>query len=115
MGFQSWTLAPVLGAIALVVGCTQEASDGADANGGAAGSPSAGAGNDAGASGGPLAGAPGDGGESGSSFAGAPGEETTPSRLTCLGVLQCAGACPDENADACVEDCLNQTSESSQP
>lgn len=32
-----------------------------------------------------------------------------------MGVLQCAGACPDENVDACVEDCLEQTSVRSQP
>lgn len=33
--------------------------------------------------------------------------------LTCLGVLQCAGACPDEDSDACVQSCLERTGESS--
>ena len=129
MAFRSWTLSAAIGAVLLAVGCSQDASDGTNADGGtagawfagardeggASGTSFAGAPGDGGESGSSFAGAPGDGGESGSSFAGAPGEQTTPSKLSCLGVLQCAGACPDENADACVEDCLNQTSESSQP
>ena len=135
MALRSWThklkltLTLAIGALVLAAGCSQGASDGIDAAGGSAGASVAGAHNQAGSSGGSLAGArdeggaagtsvagsPGDGGESGSSFAGAPGGETPSSRLSCLSVLQCAGACPDQNADACVEDCLNQTSESSQP
>ncbi|HEY3256110.1 MAG TPA: hypothetical protein VGJ91_19255 [Polyangiaceae bacterium] len=113
----------------LALGCSQDPSDRTNADGGTAGASFAGAHDEGGTSGTSLAGArdeggasgtsfagaPGDGGESGASFAGAPGEQTTPSSLSCLGVLQCAGACPDENVDACVEDCLNQTSESSQP
>ncbi len=138
MAFRSWTLTPAplrvsrsvsIGVVLLAVGCSQDASDGANADGGTAGASFAGAHNESGSSGASLAGArdeggapgtsfagaPGDGGESGASFAGAPGEQTRPSKLSCLSVLQCAGACPDENADACVEDCLNRTSESSQP
>lgn len=34
--------------------------------------------------------------------------------LTCLGVLKCAGECPDSNADACVLDCLDRTAPSSE-
>jgi len=122
-------LTPAIGAVLLAVGCSQDAADGTKADGGTAGASFAGAHNESGSSGASLAGArdeggapgtsfagaPGDGGESGATFAGAPGEQTTPSKLSCLSVLQCTGACPDENADACVEDCLNQTSESSQP
>lgn len=138
MAFRPWTFAPAppwvsrsvwIGAVVLVVGCSQGASDATHADGGTAGASFAGAHNEAGTSGAPLAGArdeggasgtsfagaPGDGGESGASFAGAPGEETKPSKLSCLNVLQCAGACPEDNVDACVEDCLNQTSDSSQP
>lgn len=132
MGFRFGTLAVVVGAVALAVGCNQDASKdaGADEGGssgssgssfagvrngsGGLGSSSAGARDDGGASGSSFAGA-NDGGASGSSFAGAPGDGTVPSRLSCLGVLQCAGACPDETVDACVQTCLDQTSESSKP
>lgn len=129
MAFRVWLLTPALGALLLAVGCSQDASDRTNPDGGTAGASFAGAPNEGGRSGASLAGArdeggapgasfagaPGDGGESGASFAGAPGPGSTPTRLSCLGVLQCAGACPDEDADACVEDCLNQTSESSEP
>jgi len=128
MAFRSWVLGSALGAVVLAVGCSDNVSDGTNADGGTAGSSVAGAHNEAGASGGSHAGARDEGGEAGSGFAGAPGEgggagsssagapgEETPGDLSCLGVLQCAGACPDDNADACVEDCLNQTSKSSQP
>lgn len=123
MAFRFWALTPAIGAVVLAVGCshTSSSTTADDGSGGASGdhggsdSSLAGATDEGGASGTSIAGAPADGGESGSSLAGAPGVETTPSKLSCLGVLQCAGACPDETADACVEDCLNQTSESSQP
>jgi len=128
MAFRTWTLATTIGTLMLAVGCTQEASDDARAdNGGASGSSSAGARDHGGSSSSSLAGARDEGGAPGSSsagarddggaagFAGAPDDGTIPSRLSCLGVLQCAGACPDENVDTCVEGCLNQTSESSQP
>lgn len=128
MRLRTWTLS--IGAIALAVGCTQNASDNENiASGGTAGSSSAGTRDDGGApdssiagtrdeggaAGSSLGGAPDEGGASGASFAGSPNDGTTPERLSCLGVLQCAGACPDDDVDACVEACLNQTSESSQP
>lgn len=119
-------LTPAIGGFVLAAACSPSASEGTKADGGspgasfagaqdggASGASFAGAHDEGGASGMSFAGAAGDGGDSGSPAGGAPGEET-PSPLSCLGVLQCAGACPDENADACVEDCLNQTSESSQ-
>lgn len=112
-----------------MVGCTQDASTDASADrggasgsssfagtrddGGSSGASSAGARNDAGAPGSSLAGARDDGGASG--FAGARDDGAVPSHLSCLGVLQCAGACPDESVDACVEACLDATSDSSQP
>lgn len=90
MRLRAWTLAASTSAVVLVVGCTQggiSTSNGANPDGGAPGtSPS-----------GTL-----DGG-------------TTPSRLSCLGVLKCAADCPDEGVDACVQTCVDQTSESSQP
>jgi len=119
-----------VGAVALAVGCNQDASKEAGADeggssgssfagvrngGGSLGSPFAGARDDGGASGSSFAGERDDGGASGSSFAGAPGDGTVPARLSCLGVLQCAGACPDESVDACVQTCLEQTGESSVP
>lgn len=118
-----------LGAVALSAGCTQDASDDADNadNGGASGSSFAGARDNGGSSSSAVAGARDDGGASGSSDAGArddggasgaggaPDDGTVPSPLSCLGVLQCAGACPDESVDACVEACLVATSERSQP
>jgi len=122
-------LTPAIGAFVLVAACSPSASDetvteggspGASfagahdgAGAGASGTSFAGAHDEGGATGISFAGAAADGGESGSAFGGASGEETA-SALSCLGVLQCAGACPDENVDACVEGCLNQTSESSQ-
>jgi hypothetical protein len=86
MGPRTWTFATAIGAVVLVVGCTQGASNGASADGGDA---------------------PGS--------SGAPPGETAPSRLSCMGVLQCAGACPDQDVDACVQACVDRTSESSQP
>lgn len=128
MALRTWTLATAIGTTMLAVGCTQDASsDASTAGGGASGSsfagardnggststPQAGARDDGGASGSSFAGARDDGGASG--FAGATDDGTVPPLLSCLGVLQCAGACPDESADACVEACLEQTSKSSQP
>lgn len=55
-----------------------------------------------------------DGGPSVSS-SGSPDAGTASSGLSCLGVLKCAGSCPDEDADACVQACLDQTRVSSQP
>lgn len=88
MGIRTWTLATAIGAVVLVVGCTQGASNGATADGG--GAPE-------------------------SSSSGTADGGTAPSRLSCMGVLQCAGACPDEDVDACVQACVDRTSESSQP
>ncbi|AKU95575.1 hypothetical protein AKJ09_02239 [Labilithrix luteola] len=88
MGLRIWTLATAMSAVALVVGCTQGMSNGAS----------------------------GDGGDApGSSPAGARDGGTAPSRLSCMGVLKCAGGCPDEGVDACVQACVDETSESSQP
>ncbi len=56
--------------------------------------------------------APDGGGASGT--AGDGGTATT-NGLTCLGVLQCAGGCPDADADACVQGCVDQTKASSEP
>ncbi|HYQ00767.1 MAG TPA: hypothetical protein VER96_18960 [Polyangiaceae bacterium] len=127
MRLRTWTLP--ISALALAVGCTQNASDNENiASGGTAGSSSAGTRDDGGApdssfagtrdeggaAGSALGGARDEGGAAGASFAGSPGDGTTPEGLSCLGVLQCAGACPDEGLDACVEACVNQTSESSQ-
>lgn len=77
-----------IGAFVLVTGCVQGAFNGAGADGGEAPGSSSSEPSDAG---------------------------TVPSRLSCMGVLQCAGACPDENVDACVQACVDRTSESSQP
>lgn len=77
-----------IGAIVLVAGCMQTSSNGTSADGGNVPGSSSSEANDAG---------------------------TVPSRLSCLGVLQCAGACPDDNVDACVQACVDRTSESSQP
>lgn len=47
--------------------------------------------------------------------AGSPDTSVTPGGLSCMGVLKCAGGCPDEGVDACVQACIDQTSQSSQP
>lgn len=101
MELRIWTLAAAVGAVGLVVACTGGANDsnGANTNGNAA-----------------DGGGTNDGGTSGTTSSGSPeGDSGTAGTLSCLGVLKCAGACPDENSDACVEDCLNQTRKSSQP
>ncbi|HYP90122.1 MAG TPA: hypothetical protein VEQ59_18255 [Polyangiaceae bacterium] len=117
------------GAVALVVGCSKGGSNGTAADvGGAADSPVAGASDGGGASGAPspsttdsggapsssFAGAPGDGGAAASALGGAPGDTPTLRDLSCIGVLQCAGACPDEGVDACVEACVDRTRKSSE-
>lgn len=86
------------------------------AAGGSAGAPpdssnagAAGAGDEPGPSSAGAAGArdePGAGGEAGA------GDE--PSALTCMGVLQCAAECPDEDVDTCVGACVERTSKSSE-
>jgi hypothetical protein len=86
------TLAMAVGAVALVIGCTQVGTN--TANGA---SPPDG----------------GDGTDSPSSQALDGGTTTT--SLSCMGVLQCAGACPDANVDACVQACADRTSPKSQP
>lgn len=53
--------------------------------------------------------------DGGASPSGTSDAGSTSGGLSCLDVLKCAGACPDTNADACVQGCLDQTSKSSQP
>ena len=58
----------------------------------------------------------GSAGDGGTSAAVPPGStlETT-GGLTCMGVLECAAACPDDGVDACVQGCVDQTTKASQP
>lgn len=128
MWLVSWTLTLALVTGVLMAGCSDAASnsEGADsggtgpgssggtAHGGRPDSSLAGDANEGGASGSSFGGGLDDGGAAGSSSAGAGGDGTTASPLSCMGVLQCAGACPDEGVDACVQACLERTSQSSQ-
>lgn len=55
-----------------------------------------------------------DGESSGSSSSGGSSGGASEGQLSCLGVLKCAGECPDSNGDACVVDCLDRTAPASE-
>lgn len=53
--------------------------------------------------------------DSGSPPASSDPDTTSAASLSCLGVLTCVGDCPETDNDACVQACLDQTRDASQP